>query len=617
MKFTSENMLASRGEELLAAKRSIEEAIDSKAESGEEKSDSEAFFEYAVDHLMATNAILAPSNEEAGEYVRAHHYEAELRRNSLLRVDGSALIRSDANEYQVHFFIVDYDPSDEVSVITEKEVKVIAKRLRRFHDELFEGRLLNQLNRMHPIYQTAMHLLRMRDRIAGSRLWLLTNRLYDGNTGGYFKDSLFRETTFTIASLKDLASGFESRTGISQNFESIGGLPCLEIPSVPNQDYRCYLTSLQGTTLEQLYRMHGTRLVQANVRAHLGDNVVNKGIKETVENEPQRFLAYNNGIVMSANEVEAVDGRILKITDLQIINGGQTTATLYSYLRGARTHEERDRRNQKLANLRVPVTIIVANAGATEDAVDELRNAITKAANSQTKVKVSDLSANTPFQRRFAEIANNMPLPDGQYLYYERALNQFKAEAASKETPAQVRAFKKKFTDPETNKPRIIQKPDLAMALMVWDGEVKTVAMGRERAYATFVARIEEQKPEVDRRFVQDSLSKLIILSSLEKKAKTELEIRNPRVPVIYTLAFFAQYYGDRIRLDRVWTRQGISYDLERALLDMTREVYRIMKKNMGDTMIAMWGRRAECLASLQREFDIHKFPVENAYELA
>ena len=49
----------------------------------------------------------------------------------------------------------------------------------------------------------------------------------------------------------------------------------------------------------------------------------------------------------------------------------------------------------------------------------------------------------------------------------------------------------------------------------------------------------------------------------------------------------------------------------------MTREVYRIMKKNMGDTMIAMWGRRAECLASLQREFDIHKFPVENAYELA
>lgn len=116
---------------------------------------------------------------------------------------------------------------------------------------------------------------------------------------------------------------------------------------------------------------------------------------------------------------------------------------------------------------------------------------------------------------------------------------------------------------------------------------------------------------------MQESLSKVLILSILERKAKRELGIQNPRVPAIYAFSLFAQHYGARVKLDRVWARQGISYDLERVLLDITADVYQIMKKNMGEIMISMWGRRKDCLLSLQREFDINKFSVDHVNELS
>lgn len=611
-----EKMLAYQGEELQAAKEAIEAAINSNVKEDEDKGSNEAFLEYAVDHLMGTNVIPTPEGDDPHEYVRVHAFEGELRANSRFRVDGSALLRADSNGYRVHFFIVDYDSDTDVHAITYDEVRQLAQMVHRFENKLFDGTLLRRIHPMQPVYKTAKVLDALKDRIVGCRLWILTNRLYDGDSSGYFKKSYVHETTYTVASLKNLAPDSSGSSGISQIFPG-GGLPCLEVPRSDLQDYSCFMTTIDGMTLVQLYRIHGTRLVQANVRAHLGDrNTVNQKIRQTADQEPERFLSYNNGLVMSANGVDVEEGRITKILDLQIINGGQTTATLYHYLRSAQKEADKEHRRQQLAKLRVPVKIIVADPSASETDIDELRNAITRAANSQTKVKVSDLSANTPFQRQFAEIANNMILPDGSRLYYERALKQFEAEARSKETPALVREFRKRYVDPETGKPRIIQKPDLAVAQLLWEGEVQIVAKGREAAYAHFASRVEENPVEVNRQFVQDALSKLIVLSTLERKAKGELGIQNPRVPVIYTVALFAKYYGGRLKLDRVWSRQGLSYDLERLLLDMTVEVYSIMKEHMGEVMIAMWGRRKECLLTLEREFDISKFPADHVYEL-
>lgn len=610
-----EQMLAYQGEELQAAKEAIEAAINSNVEEGKEKGNNEAFLEYAIDHLMGTNVIPIPEGDDPHEYVRVHPFEGEFR--ARFRVDGSALLRADNDGYRVHFFIVDYDPGPEVHAITFEEVRQLAEQVHRFENRLFDGTLPRQINRLHPIYETVRKLDSLKDQIVGARLWILTNRLYDGDSAGYFKKSYVHDTTYTVESLKSLAPDCSGTGGICQIFPA-GGLPCLEVPRADHQDYSCYMTTIDGMTLAHLYRIHGTRLVQANVRAHLGDrNAVNLKIRQTADEKPERFLSYNNGLVVSANGVDVEDGRITKILDLQIINGGQTTATLYHYLRSARKGEEMEHRRQQLAKLRVAVKIIVADPSASETEIDELRNAITRAANSQTKVKVSDLSANIPFQRQFADIANNMTLPDGSHLYYERALKQFEAEARSKETRAMARAFRKRFADPETGKPRIIQKPDLAVALLLWEGEVQIVAKGREAAYAHFASCVEDNLIEVNRRFVRDSLSKLMILSTLERKAKGELRIQNPRVPVIYSFTLFAKHFGSRLKFDRVWSRQGLSYDLERLLLDMTSEVYRIMKKNMGEIMIAMWGRRKECLLSLEREFDFSKFPADHVYELS
>jgi hypothetical protein len=63
---------------------------------------------------------------------------------------------------------------------------------------------------------------------------------------------------------------------------------------------------------------------------------VNRGIRETLIHLPERFLAYNNGISATASKVELRDlggvSGIRRIHDFQIVNGGQTTASIHSSL---------------------------------------------------------------------------------------------------------------------------------------------------------------------------------------------------------------------------------------------------------------------------------------------
>src|SRR5205085_1772823 len=90
-----------------------------------------------------------------------------------------------------------------------------------------------------------------------------------------------------------------------------------------------------GALLHELYDEHGSRLLELNVRSYLqAKGKINKGILETLRNDPADFMAYNNGITVVAERIlfgPLANGRegIVELQGMQIVNGGQTTASIH------------------------------------------------------------------------------------------------------------------------------------------------------------------------------------------------------------------------------------------------------------------------------------------------
>jgi hypothetical protein len=120
------------------------------------------------------------------------------------------------------------------------------------------------------------------------------------------------------------------------NFEEVAGsaLPCVYVHGEIT-DYDYALTAIPGEALRFVYEKYGPRLLEANVRSFLSaTGKVNRGIRDTLRENPEHFMAYNNGIVLVADEMHlgrTRDGSpgIVWLKGMQIVNGGQTTASIY------------------------------------------------------------------------------------------------------------------------------------------------------------------------------------------------------------------------------------------------------------------------------------------------
>ena len=114
------------------------------------------------------------------------------------------------------------------------------------------------------------------------------------------------------------------------NFDVEVDLPALVVDT-PAQDYRSYLSVIGGNTIVEIYDAFGSRLLEQNVRTFLQfRGNLNKGLRNTIEYRPEMFFAYNNGITATANDVVLQDGKIVKISNFQIVNGGQTVSAIYA-----------------------------------------------------------------------------------------------------------------------------------------------------------------------------------------------------------------------------------------------------------------------------------------------
>lgn len=377
------------------------------------------------------------------------------------------------------------------------------------------------------------------------------------------------------------------------------GLPVLQTPS--NCSYlSSYLFVLPSSILVKLYDQWNERLLDQNPRTFLQfSGKVNKGLRNTIYNMPERFFSYNNGISAVAESIEIDDNKntITKINNFQIVNGGQTTASIYF----AAMQAKKQRKELELDKLSVMVKLTIVDA----DHVSEVIPKISEYSNTQNKVNPSAFSINHPFHRTIEKYSRNIWTPShpGEmetHWYYERVQGQYKNAIKLAKTPAAKRQF-------ENNNPKkqMFKHTDLSKYILTFDELPHIVCLGAQKCYARFCStylKIDEEGMAVIDSTINETMFKEIVSKALLTKMLDKTQTTGIRfVSVPYTLAIVVRAlrkHGYVIDYDKIWQNQWDGNEiLINTLVEESKKIMVIMRDSMPDTfsILSEWGKREAC----------------------
>ncbi len=520
------------------------------------------------------------------------HYTAKVG-NANLRLSGYA-VSDDAD--QIDLFVSLYDGVDEIKPVPDADTKTAAEQCLRFLAKCANGSLLSTMDKSNDAYALALNIKECYPSLDQIRVYVLTDRQAKAKN---FKPREVNGKTvklevMDIERLHRHWSEGKPRDELVVNFEEVSGgaLPCVYVPGEA-EGYDYAMTVIPGEALRFIYEKYGARLLEANVRSFLSvTGKVNKGIRDTLKNEPERFMAYNNGIVLIADEVNlgrTKDGSvgILWLKGMQIVNGGQTTASLY--------FTQKKNPEVDLTRVRVPAKIIVLKSKNTENE-EALISDISKYANSQNSVKLSDLSANKPFHVEIEKLALSTYCPDGiGRWFYERAAGSYNVMLAREgTTPAKLRQIKESI--PPSRK---ITKTDLAKYLNAWGQLPHLVSLSSQKNFDKFMGQFTNQDGQTvisvpDIAFYKQIVAKAILFKAVQKLVRPMFPAFQANITT-YTISLIANRLGDSIDLDKIWLQQDISSQLKQQVQAWAVDVDRILHQSAAGRMVSEWAKKPEC----------------------
>lgn len=395
------------------------------------------------------------------------------------------------------------------------------------------------------------------------------------------------------------------------------GLPCLQVPE-DDPSYEAYLCVVPGAVLYQVYEQYGQRLLELNVRAFLSAaGKVNKGIRDTIRIQPDRFFAYNNGLALTARRVEVrqnEDGQseIVRIVGLQVVNGGQTTASLHRAWKvdGAQAEVRKVHVQGKLT--------VITTAEDDSDGFVDLVRSISKYANSQNAVKDDDLEANQPWHVSFEKLSRSIWAPDAQsQWFYERSRGAY---ATAKLRTASTRARKLEF---ERRWPRsqLITKTDLAKCWNAWAQRPEVVSLGGQKNFKQFMAALDDQvrHPRLDDDEYKRTVSRVILFRDITRVVN-QLKDRIPayRANVVaYMVSYLSFRMTGNIDFDRIWEKQAIPESVKEVIRGWAEPVYQQLARSAEGRNVTEWCKKPECWTGvraldLRTDIDLARFSAKH-----
>lgn len=404
--------------------------------------------------------------------------------------------------------------------------------------------------------------------------------------------------TWDVERLFKLNASNSTHEPIEIDFETfipeIKGLQCLQVPNI-DEMYDCYLAIVPGEVLSKLYKEFSNELLESNVRAFLGQTgKFNKGIRDTIRFKPQMFLPYNNGITATAENVETkiIDNKTLitKLNDFQIVNGGQTTASLY--------HTQKKFKEVDLTKIFVQMKLTVIKDREQKNI--EVPN-ISRFANSQNKVSELDLSSNNPYFIQIENLSRKKyvinPENKNQSLlwFFERTNGQYR-ETLNKQTLSQQKKFKEQ--NPQSLK---FVKSDIAKFLNIWDLEPHIVALGSQKNFVQYTKKINELV--IKNKMPGENFYKKLIANAILFKTTDKLFGRKnidaigdtnlKSFTVAYALSYFHFLTHNRLDLWQIYEQQKIDDILSNQLKKILIFVYNHLVEGAKNSLISEYAKRS------------------------
>ena len=482
--------------------------------------------------------------------------------------------------------------------VTKDEMTAAFKRLKQFASRAFSEYHF-EVDPSTAVFDAAQRICEVSRSVTRIRFFLLTDGIVKSDPPKDADMEQYRVThhVWDLERLYRLWSSGREREAIEIDLERTTGaaIPCLAQPaSAP--EYAAYLAIFPGAALAALYGQYGPRLLERNVRSFLqARGKINSGIRRTILKEPHMFLAYNNGLSATAEAVELSDleggGRGIRwVRDLQIVNGGQTTASIYH----ASKKDKAD-----LSDIFVQVKLTVLSEPSK---MDEVVPRISAYANSQNKVQTADLAANDAYHRRVEELSRTIwaPARNGSqrqsHWYYERARGQYRDDLARERTPGRQKDFR------ETNPPaQLFTKTDLAKFLMTWAQMPHLVSRGAQSCFSDFTVGMErhvEAEQAVDQPYFERLVAKAILFRTAERLMKSCGYAGYRANLVTYTLARLAHDTRGKVDLGRIWRDQAVGEALEDAICIISRAAWDHITNPPNSGNVTQYCKKEDCWTS-------------------
>lgn len=547
---------------------------------------------------------------EAEEFVDFEpvQYDGSGSRNKHLQIDGYYY---DDLEQSLGLFICDFSDSEVTETVTRGDAETSFRREEAFVQDALSGFIQKHAEESSPGYGLAVDISGRYKDVRKYKFYLITDKVLSKRITGIPGGKLGKaETEYSIWDISRLQGIRESKTGkedivIHLSDFGVEGIPCLKASE--SEDYTAYLCNIPGKVLADMYNHYGSRLLEGNVRSFLSvRGKINKGIRNTILNDPAKFFAYNNGIAATAYAIQTEQGfsslMITEITGLQIVNGGQTTASLANAL-----IKDKARANN-LQNIYVPMKLSVVSP---ENAVTLIPD-IARFANSQNKVSEADFFSNSPFHIRMEEISRRLIAPAvdgnqfGTHWYYERARGQYRQEQAK-----MTEAEKKKF-QMENPKRQMFTKTDLAKYYNIYQMMPDKVSLGAQKNFIEFAKWAGEQWNKNDLNFNEVFFKRVVCVDILFKAVDDIVKHAawydgGYKAQVnTYTLSWLfyliqKNYPRYAFNFRDVWNKQRVSDELKIQLESLAEKVfYHLTNPNRLVQNVTEWAKRADCWEKLK-----------------
>lgn len=572
---------------------------------------------HLVDTLAFVNEVAERLEDDPvfGEF-ESIEYRGTGSHSRQMRIHG--FNRLDEADGSIGLVIGKWEDSSSPQTLGSPTVGQMSGWLENFVRESIENDLCERITEANPAYELALQLRNEQKKISRIRFHIFSNSILSSR----FKEELQGEIAGIpverhIWDLQRLSAIYQSgreREVVDIDLVALGGfgIPCIE--AAKSDNLRSYLCVIRGDQLADLFDRYGSRLLEGNVRSFLGmKGGVNKGIRATIQDEPSLFFAYNNGIAATASEVtvQNVNGQhvITNLIDLQIVNGGQTTASILSA-------RKKDKLSLQDVSVQMKLTKVLP------EKAQELIPNIAEYSNTQNKVAAADFFANHPFHRKMEEVSRRLLTRSvaGHRIqskwFYERSRGQFQNERLYL-TKSEKASFELQYP-PE----QLISKTDLAKYCHSWEEKPYWVSLGAQKNFSKFAGKFSSKDSDVTEAehwqaisasYGDDFFKSMVAIAIIWKKMESIVDAAKSswyeggyRINIVtYTiakLAYDVRKAGGEIDLERVWNNQDTGPEISGRLEQLAPHVQAsLLLPPPGVKNVGEWCKKEACWESISQ----------------